>query len=206
LAETAAHAETTAETVRDEDKEDGAKKKPAASPMTAVCSLHGETMVRRQKDGDTWYSHRLPDGTWCRGAPDDQPGRRRPDAQSWERRRKYAAQFAELGIHLDLAAGGTAPPEQPPASDPGAEGGDAPDPASLPPPFHPGTTDGGRAPGTRTAQGDRHFDTDLHTPIKLLVSDAGDDVPVEPTSAGHLPRRPQPHAPPPRSKPHDERT
>ena len=65
--------------------------------MTATCSIHGETMLVRRKDGDAWYSHRLPDGTWCRGAPGDQPGKRKPDVQSLEWRRRYAAQF---GVRL----------------------------------------------------------------------------------------------------------
>ena len=96
-ARSAHHAETT----RDDGRDDQAQKEAAAaSPMTATCSIHGETMLVRRKDGDAWYSHRLPDGTWCRGAPGDQPGERKPDAQSLEWRRRYAAQF---GVQLTAA-------------------------------------------------------------------------------------------------------
>lgn len=31
------------------------------------CAKHGVQMTLRHKDGAEWYSHRLPDGTWCRG-------------------------------------------------------------------------------------------------------------------------------------------
>lgn len=30
-------------------------------------SIHGEPMQRYEKDGRTWYSHRLWDGHWCKG-------------------------------------------------------------------------------------------------------------------------------------------
>jgi len=32
-----------------------------------VCSIHGVQMTKREKDGQTWYSHRLDDGSWCNG-------------------------------------------------------------------------------------------------------------------------------------------
>jgi len=32
-----------------------------------LCPLHGVAMTRHGKNGDTWYSHKLPDGSWCRG-------------------------------------------------------------------------------------------------------------------------------------------
>lgn len=32
-----------------------------------LCPIHGVPMTRREKDGAVWYSHQLPDGTWCRG-------------------------------------------------------------------------------------------------------------------------------------------
>jgi hypothetical protein len=73
--------------------------KAAASPMHASCSIHEKPMHRRQKDGDTWYSHRLPNGAWCRGAPGDQPGDG-PGARGRERRRRYATQFAASGYRL----------------------------------------------------------------------------------------------------------
>jgi len=76
--------------------------KAAASPMHAFCSLHEKPMHQRQKDGDTWYSHRLPNGTWCRGAPGDQPGD--AGAPGRERRRRYATQFAASGFRLGAYA------------------------------------------------------------------------------------------------------
>ena len=32
-----------------------------------VCPIHGVAMSRYEKDGRTWYSHRLWDGHWCKG-------------------------------------------------------------------------------------------------------------------------------------------
>jgi len=32
-----------------------------------VCPLHGVQMTKHEKNGDVWYSHKLDDGTWCRG-------------------------------------------------------------------------------------------------------------------------------------------
>ncbi len=32
-----------------------------------VCPLHKCQMRQYEKDGRTWLSHRLPDGSWCRG-------------------------------------------------------------------------------------------------------------------------------------------
>lgn len=63
----------------------------AAAPVT--CSIHNVRMKRRTKGGDVWYSHRLPDGRWCKGAPGDQPGH----DESWrndpeKRRQKYASE------------------------------------------------------------------------------------------------------------------
>jgi hypothetical protein len=31
------------------------------------CPVHQVHMKRREKDGPAWYSHKAPDGTWCRG-------------------------------------------------------------------------------------------------------------------------------------------
>lgn len=32
-----------------------------------VCKLHNAEMRRHEKDGEVWYSHKLADGTWCKG-------------------------------------------------------------------------------------------------------------------------------------------
>lgn len=44
---------------------------PRAADGTPICPKHGELMRAREKQGDTWYSHRItgPDGTehFCRG-------------------------------------------------------------------------------------------------------------------------------------------
>ena len=34
---------------------------------TRRCPLHQCEMRRFEKDGRSWYSHKLEDGTWCRG-------------------------------------------------------------------------------------------------------------------------------------------
>ena len=39
-----------------------------------MCSIHGVEMERREKDGAAWYSHRLADGSWCKGAEGDMGG------------------------------------------------------------------------------------------------------------------------------------
>jgi len=57
----------------------------AAAPV--MCSTHKVPMKRRTKDGEVWYSHRLADGSWCKGRPGDQPGD--TNRQS-NRRRKVA--------------------------------------------------------------------------------------------------------------------
>jgi hypothetical protein len=31
------------------------------------CSKHGMQMRQNHKDGRSWWSHRLADGTWCKG-------------------------------------------------------------------------------------------------------------------------------------------
>jgi len=43
----------------------------AAAPV--ICSRHNARMQLRTKDGDQWYSHRLPNGRWCKGRPGDVP-------------------------------------------------------------------------------------------------------------------------------------
>jgi hypothetical protein len=46
----------------------------AAVADSVTCSIHRAKMQLRTKNGDQWYSHRLPGGTWCRGRPGDAPG------------------------------------------------------------------------------------------------------------------------------------
>lgn len=40
---------------------------PDGTPDPAWCPIHHVAMKRREKDGQVWYSHKAPDGTWCRG-------------------------------------------------------------------------------------------------------------------------------------------
>lgn len=37
------------------------------TPQPGWCARHGVPMVQNQKAGRFWYSHRLPNGTWCKG-------------------------------------------------------------------------------------------------------------------------------------------
>jgi hypothetical protein len=76
--------------------------KPTAEIATeaaasVICSIHNILMPLKTKDGDQWYSHRLPDGSWCKGGLGDQPGNDndfRDDSE--ERRRRYAS---NPGVH-----------------------------------------------------------------------------------------------------------
>jgi len=34
---------------------------------TRVCQIHNAEMRKREKDGQVWYSHKLADGSYCRG-------------------------------------------------------------------------------------------------------------------------------------------
>ena len=45
-----------------------APQKPSEEPTDSTfCPIHGVRMKRRGKGGQVWYSHRLNDGTWCKG-------------------------------------------------------------------------------------------------------------------------------------------
>jgi len=55
----------------EELKEEAEEKEKAAAGPSVVCSIHHTAMERHQKDGETWYSHRLSDGVWCKGAAGD---------------------------------------------------------------------------------------------------------------------------------------
>jgi len=53
-------------------------------------------MDLHSKDGATWYSHRLPDGTWCGGAPGDWPSQVTYREWTPEERRWVYASFPEV--------------------------------------------------------------------------------------------------------------
>lgn len=38
-----------------------------ASDDPVICSIHKVPMKRYEKDGRSWFSHRLEDGSWCHG-------------------------------------------------------------------------------------------------------------------------------------------
>ena len=67
------------------------KKQEEKAAASVICSIHNVPMKLRIKDGDQWYSHRLPDGSWCKGNPGDQPGNgsdnRLNDRHIWDRQR-----------------------------------------------------------------------------------------------------------------------
>jgi hypothetical protein len=41
------------------------KQKKTDKPKTKVCPIHKTTMYLYQKDGKSWYSHKLENGKWC---------------------------------------------------------------------------------------------------------------------------------------------
>jgi hypothetical protein len=79
---TSSKTEPTKEKAKANKKERG-KEKAAGSHSGVWCSIHNVEMERREKDGAVWYSHRLPDGAWCKGAPGDV----RPEPETREERR-----------------------------------------------------------------------------------------------------------------------
>ena len=40
---------------------------PAGQPETKTCTLHNAIMTRKEKNGQSWCSHKLADGSWCKG-------------------------------------------------------------------------------------------------------------------------------------------
>jgi hypothetical protein len=54
------------------DRDSGNRQEEKAA-TSVTCSIHNVPMQLRTKNGDQWYSHRLPDGTWCKGRPGDAP-------------------------------------------------------------------------------------------------------------------------------------
>ena len=79
--------ETIAKTKTKSIAREQAEQAAAAGPLV-ICSIHNAPMDRREKDGDIWYSHRLPDGQWCKGRPEDQPGYK-TNRDDGAERRKY---------------------------------------------------------------------------------------------------------------------
>ena len=75
----------------EEKKEEKQQEEKEAAGLPVFCSIHNEPMERREKDGQSWYSHKLPDGTWCKGTPGDVA--RDHAQQSPEHRWKYVTQF-----------------------------------------------------------------------------------------------------------------
>lgn len=45
--------------------------KPAAA--APICPIHNTPMQLRRSGDDTWYSHQMPDGTWCKGKDNGRP-------------------------------------------------------------------------------------------------------------------------------------
>jgi hypothetical protein len=41
--------------------------KPPQPQGTSWCAIHDVAMPQTTKEGRSWYSHRLDDGTWCKG-------------------------------------------------------------------------------------------------------------------------------------------
>ena len=58
---------------KEEHQEEQPEEEKAAGSSIAICTIHSVRMEKREKDGLTWYSYRLRDGSWCKGAPGDQP-------------------------------------------------------------------------------------------------------------------------------------
>ncbi len=48
------------------DKEE-TEEKPDTAPLLGFCLIHGVQMKLWEKAGDSWYSHQLDDGNWCKG-------------------------------------------------------------------------------------------------------------------------------------------
>lgn len=40
---------------------------PADHPAIMVCELHNAEMKKHERDGQTWYSHKLATGDYCKG-------------------------------------------------------------------------------------------------------------------------------------------
>jgi len=76
--------ETTAKTTAESRETE-----TAAGRSQAWCSIHQKPMKLRSKGGEQWYSHQLSNGTWCKGAPGDQPY----DVESKNRRLDSEGQY-----------------------------------------------------------------------------------------------------------------
>lgn len=85
------------QTPKEEHEEEKQQEERAAADSDPVmCTIHNEPMQRREKDGASWYSHKLPDGTWCRGAAGDV---QRSQNETAVRRRYIQGEYAELIQH-----------------------------------------------------------------------------------------------------------
>ena len=80
-------------------KEETAASKPlAASSQAPICPIHNMVMTRREKSGDTWYSHLTAEGTWCRGGIQSQADSdtRRASAAARQKYLQYVGKDSDL--------------------------------------------------------------------------------------------------------------
>jgi len=56
---------------KEEDNKSMQSKEEVAAGSVGYCSIHRVQMAKRSKDGATWFSHRLTDGSWCKGDDGD---------------------------------------------------------------------------------------------------------------------------------------
>ncbi|HUV90772.1 MAG TPA: helix-turn-helix domain-containing protein [Anaerolineae bacterium] len=79
--------ETIEETNKDTTEETAAAGFSLKEGSAVTCSIHDCPMEQRSKGGAIWFSHRLADGSWCKGGPTDV---QEPHVAE---RSRYAAQF-----------------------------------------------------------------------------------------------------------------
>lgn len=72
----------------------GETKAEAEAAAAPTCSIHDVEMKLRRKGTDTWYSHELPNGDWCKGDERDQPQATLLDTQ-----RYITGEYADLIQH-----------------------------------------------------------------------------------------------------------
>ena len=54
----------------------GGKAAVAPEPRPDWCEIHQAAMGKHEKDNQVWYSHKAPDGRWCRGGKKKRNDRR----------------------------------------------------------------------------------------------------------------------------------